>query len=51
MLAKPLRIQILEKCAPKLRTNSEGIAGYDGVGVFNVDGEPCVANMPNAFVS
>lgn len=44
-------LQILEKCAPKLKTNSDGLPGYDGVGVFNVDGEPCVATIPGAFVS
>ncbi|CAN0442206.1 unnamed protein product, partial [Laminaria digitata] len=39
------------KCVPKLRTNSDGIPGYDGVGIFNVDGEPCVATIPEVFVS
>ncbi|CAM9423951.1 unnamed protein product [Ectocarpus sp. 4 AP-2014] len=49
--APPARSAILEKCAPKLKTNSDGLPGYDGVGVFNVDGEPCVATIPGAFVS
>ncbi|CAN0069129.1 unnamed protein product, partial [Ectocarpus fasciculatus] len=52
--ATPAQVQkkkILEKCAPKLKTNSDGLPGYDGVGVFNVDGEPCVATIPGAFVS
>eukprot|EP00903_Cladosiphon_okamuranus_P011159 g10532.t1 len=52
--ATPAQVQkkkILEKCAPKLKTNSDGLPGYDGVGVFNVDGEPCVATIPGASVS
>ena len=52
--ATPAQVQkkkILEKCAPKLKTNSDGLPGYDGVGIFNVDGEPCVATIPGAFVS
>eukprot|EP00752_Nemacystus_decipiens_P003614 g3331.t1 len=52
--ATPAQVQkkkVLEKCAPKLKTNSDGLPGYDGVGVFNVDGEPCVATIPGAFVS
>lgn len=44
-------LQILEKCVPKLKTNDDGLPGYDGVGVFNVDGETCVATIPGAFVS
>ena len=43
-------LKIFVKCVPRLRTNREGLPGYDGVGVFNVDGEPCVATIPDAFV-
>ncbi|CAM9550874.1 unnamed protein product [Scytosiphon promiscuus] len=55
--ATPAQVQkkkasrVLEKCAPKLKTNSEGVPGYEGVGVFNVDGESCVATIPGASVS
>ncbi|CAN0133878.1 unnamed protein product [Ascophyllum nodosum] len=49
--AQMTKKKILEKCVPKLRTNSEGVAGYEGVGVFNVDGDPCVATIPEAHVS
>eukprot|EP00904_Undaria_pinnatifida_P008338 jgi/Undpi1/4634/HiC_scaffold_18.g07988.m1 len=52
--ATPAQLQkkkIFEKCVPKLRTNSEGLPGYDGVGIFNVDGEPCVATIPEVHVS
>ncbi|CAN0351620.1 unnamed protein product, partial [Ascophyllum nodosum] len=49
--AQMTKKKILEKCVPKLRTNSEGVAGYEGVGVFNVDGNPCVATIPEAHVS
>ncbi|CAM9306002.1 unnamed protein product [Pylaiella littoralis] len=49
--AQVAKKKILEKCVPKLKTNSDGLPGYEGVGVFNVDGEPCVATIPGAFVS
>lgn len=45
------RPQMLEKIAPKLKTDGDGLAGYEGVGVLNVDGEPCVPTLPGLFVS
>lgn len=50
-IVPPPRAQVLENIAPKLKTDGDGLAGYEGVGVLNVDGEPCVPTLPGLFVS
>ncbi|CAM9342609.1 unnamed protein product [Discosporangium mesarthrocarpum] len=42
--------KILEKCAPKLRTDGAGVPGYDGK-AFVVGDAPCSSPVPNAIVS
>lgn len=42
--------QILEKCAPKLRVNAEGLPAYGGA-PFNVDGATCGPTMVDAIIS
>jgi aminoacyl tRNA synthase complex-interacting multifunctional protein 1 len=40
---------MFEACAPKLRTNDEGVACYDGV-PFMTSAGPCASALKQAFI-
>jgi len=41
--------KMFEACAPKLRTNDEGVACYDGV-PFMTSAGPCASALKQAFI-
>ena len=41
--------KMFEACAPKLRTNDEGVACYDGV-PFMTSGGACTSTLKQAFI-
>ena len=41
--------KMFEACAPKLRTNADGVACYDGV-PFMTSAGPCASSLKEAFI-
>ena len=41
--------KMFEACAPKLRTNADGVACYDGV-PFMTSAGPCASSLAEAFI-